>query len=55
MAFLEQRGEWYRIVFTFRGERYTHSVHTIDKRVADAIRGSIDRTILQIQLSLTSL
>lgn len=48
MAFLEQRGKWYRIVFTLGGKRYSHSVHTYDKRVADAIRGGIDRTILQI-------
>ncbi len=52
MAFLEQRGEWFRIVFTFRGERFTHSVHTTDKRAANAIRGGIDRTIHQIQQRL---
>lgn len=52
MAFLEQRGDWYRIVFTFKGERYTHSVHTTDRRVADAIRGGIDRTILQLRQRL---
>ena len=52
MAFLEQRGDWFRIVFTFGGKRYSHSVHSADRRVADAIRGSIDRTILQIQQRL---
>lgn len=52
MAFLELRDERYRVVFTFGGKRYTHSVRTDDKRVADGIRGGIDRTILQIQQRL---
>lgn len=52
MAFLEQRGGWYRVVFTFRGERFAHAVGTTDKRTADAIRGGVERTILQIQQRL---
>ena len=52
MAFLEQRGGWYRVVFTFRGERFAHAVGTTNKRTADAIRGGVERTILQIEQRL---
>lgn len=52
MALLEQRGGRYRVVFTFRGERFAHAVGTTNKRTADAIRGGVERTILQIQQRL---
>lgn len=54
MAFLEQRGDRYRIIVKFRGRRFTHSVHTEDRRVAEALRGTIDRTILLIEQRLLS-
>lgn len=33
MAFLEQRGDQYRIIVKFLGQRCTHSVHTEDRGV----------------------
>jgi integrase len=55
MAFLEQRGSRYRVIFTFHGKRYCHSLHSSDFRTADAVRGSIDRTVLQIQQRLIAI
>lgn len=52
MAFLEERKGWFRVIFTFRGKRYAHALGTQEQRVADAVRGSIDRTLLQIRQSL---
>jgi hypothetical protein len=52
MAFLEQRGHRFRLIFRFRGVRYTHSLHTTDQREADAILGGVERTLLQIQQRL---
>ena len=52
MAFLEQRGNRFRLIFRFRGVRYTHSLHTSDQREADAILGGVERTLLQIQQRL---
>jgi integrase len=52
MAFLEKRNGWFRVVFKFQGRRFAHALGTQDERTADAIRGGVDRTLLQIQQCL---
>ncbi len=52
MAFLERRGDWFRLIFKYDGRRYTHSLHTQDERVAFALKGCVERTILQLQQRL---
>lgn len=52
MATLEFRNGWYRLLFRFAGQRFTHSLHTQDERIAEALRGTVDRTILLIQQRL---
>jgi integrase len=52
MASLEKRGEWYRLIFKYGGERFTHSLHTVNEKTAVALKGSIERTILQLQQRL---
>jgi hypothetical protein len=52
MASLEKRGEWYRLIFKYGGERFTHSLHTDDEKTAAALKGGIERTILQLQQRL---
>ena len=52
MATLEFRNGWYRLLFRFRGARFAHSLHTRDRRTAEALRGTVDRTILLIQQRL---
>src|SRR5205823_3767430 len=52
MAFLEKRNGWFRVVFKFQGRRFAHALGTQDEKTADAIRGGVDRTLLQIQQRL---
>jgi hypothetical protein len=52
MAFVEQRGNRFRVIFKLNGNRFTHSPRTVNRKVVDAIRGGVERTILQIQQRL---
>jgi hypothetical protein len=45
MAFIEQRGQWFRIIFKYRGERFTHSLNSTDPEAAQALKGGIEKTI----------
>lgn len=42
MAFVEKRGQWYRVVFRHEGRRYTHTLKTQDGAVADGILGGVN-------------
>jgi integrase len=55
MAFIEQRGKWLRIIFKYQGKRYTHSLHSPDGRTAQAIKGGVEKTILQLQQRLLTI
>jgi integrase len=46
MAFLEQRGQRYRIIFRYAGTRYTHSLKTTDQSVAEGLKGGVERTLM---------
>lgn len=48
MAALEKRGGWYRLIFKYAGRRVTHSLHTADEKTALALKGGVERTILQL-------
>jgi integrase len=46
MAFLEQRGSRYRIIFRHGGRRYTHALKTADENIAKGLVGGIERTVM---------
>src|SRR5436190_897522 len=46
MAFVEKRGEWYRVVFRHAGKRYTHTLKTKAQDVADGILGGVQKTLM---------
>ena len=52
MAFVEQRGNRFRLIFKFNGARFAHSLRSANRKIADAIRGGVERTILQIHQRL---
>ena len=55
MAFIERRGNRYRIIFRYAGRRYTHSLRTTDPREADALAGGVEKTLLRLQQGLRDL
>ncbi len=55
MAFLEKRGNGFRLIIKFDGQRLTHSLPNTDFRTADALRGSVDRTIQQIRQRIVAI
>ncbi len=52
MAFLERRGDWFRLIFQYDGRRFTHSLHTQDEKLAATLKGSVEKTLLQLQQHL---
>jgi integrase len=49
VAFVEKRGNWYRVVFRHAGKRYTHTLKTQDPNVADGILGGVKKTLMLLQ------
>jgi integrase len=50
MASLHQREGWFQLHFRYRGRQYSRALKTKDRREAEAIRGSVDRMLLRLQL-----
>src|SRR5205823_811540 len=49
MAFVENRGEWYRVVFRHDAKRYTHTLKTKDRSIADGILGGVQKTLMLLR------
>jgi integrase len=49
MAFVEQRGDWFRIIFRYAGQRYSHTLKTKDPSVADGLKGGIEKTLMLLE------
>jgi hypothetical protein len=49
MAFVEKRGQWYRVVFRHEGRRYTHTLKTQARDVADGILGGVQKTLMLLE------
>jgi hypothetical protein len=46
MAFLEQRGRHFRVIFRHAGRRYTHTLKTTDASIAQGLMGGIEKTLM---------
>jgi integrase len=46
VAFVEQRGQWYRVIFRYQGKRFTHTLKTQDRSVAEGLKGGIEKTLM---------
>ncbi len=46
MAFLEKRGQGFRVIFRHAGRRCTHTLKTTDETIADGLKGGIERTLM---------
>jgi hypothetical protein len=46
MAFLERRGNRFRVIFRHAGHRYTHTLKTTDEGIAQGLKGGIERTLM---------
>src|SRR5262245_44944993 len=46
MAFLEKRGNRFRIIFRHGGRRYTHTLKTSDESIAQGLKGGIEKTLM---------
>jgi integrase len=49
MAYIEKRGDNFRIVFHLRGKRYRHALRTSDESVAKSVVGGVERTIMLVE------
>ena len=49
MATIERRSNRFRLIFYYRNRRYSASLKTTDPREAEAIGGSVDRTLMLLQ------
>lgn len=52
MASLEQRGNWFRVIFRHNGERHTHRLDTTDFKQAEILKGGIEHTLMLIEQNL---
>ena len=52
MAFLEQRGEWFRVIFRHAGVRYTHTLKTTSRQHAATLVGGIEKNLMLIEQKL---
>ena len=52
MAFLEQRGEWFRVIFRHAGVRYTHTLKTTSQKQAETLAGGIEKNLMLIDQQL---
>jgi len=46
MAFLEQRGNRFRVSFRHCGQRYIHTLNTTDESIAQGFKGGIEKTLM---------
>jgi integrase len=49
MAFLEQRGNRFRVIFRYGGHRYTHTLSTADESIAQGLKGGIEKTLMLLE------
>ena len=49
MAFIEQRGSRYRLIFKYEGKRFTHSLGNNDFQAAKILCGVVEKTLRQLQ------
>jgi integrase len=54
MAFLEQRGNRFRVIFRHAGRRYTHALKTSELSVAQGLMGGIERTLMLLNQRILS-
>jgi integrase len=52
MAFIEQRGTRFRIIFRHAGTRYAHTLKTGDRKQAETLKGGIEHTLMLIDQHL---
>jgi hypothetical protein len=52
MAFLEQRGNGFRVIFRYAGRRYTHNLKTDQENVAQGLMGGIEKTLMLLEQKL---
>lgn len=55
MAFIEQRGDWFRIIFRYGGNRYTHTLKTTDRAIAEGLKGGIEKTLMLLEQKVLQL
>jgi integrase len=46
MAFLERRGQRFRVIFRYAGRRYAHNLKTKDESIAQGLVGGIEKTLM---------
>jgi integrase len=49
MAFLERRGNRFRVIFRYGGRRYTHTLTTTDENIAQGLKGGIEKTLMLLE------
>jgi hypothetical protein len=52
MAFLEQRGEWFRVIFRQAGVRYTYTLKTTSRKQAETLAGGIEKNLMLVDQQL---
>lgn len=52
MATVEQRNKRFRLIFYFAGQRYSGALRTAERREAEAIAGSVNRTLMLLEQGL---
>src|SRR4051794_152018 len=55
MATIERRGKRFRVIFYQGGRRYAASTRTEDEKEADAIAGSVERTLMHLEQGVLTL
>ena len=55
MAFLEQRGDHYRVIFRYAGRRYTHTLNTTNPTIAQGLVGGIEKTLMVLDQKLLTI
>jgi len=54
MATIEQRNQRFRVIFYFAGRRFTASLATTNRGEADAVAGSVERTLMLLTQGVLS-
>jgi integrase len=49
MASLQERNGWFHLLFRYQDRQYSYALKTRDRREADAMRGSVDRSLIRIR------
>jgi integrase len=55
MASLERRNQTYRVVFMYAGRKYSYSLDTGDRDMAEALRGGVEKTLMLLDQKLLHL